>query len=50
MRAELFPAPDIIEAILAGRQASSLTARRLRRFSALPMDWRQQRRLLGFEV
>lgn len=43
-----FLAPDITEAILAGRQPVDLTARRLRRIGALPLDWDGQRRLLGF--
>jgi hypothetical protein len=45
-----FLAPDIIEDILTGRQPIELTARRLRRFGALPMEWERQRRLLGFAV
>jgi len=40
-------APDIIEAILAGRQPRSLTRRRLATID-LPIDWRQQRQMLGF--
>jgi DNA invertase Pin-like site-specific DNA recombinase len=40
-------APDIIEAILAGRQPRSLTRRRLASID-LPIDWRQQRQMLGF--
>ncbi len=43
-----FLAPDIVEAILAGRQPVELTARRLRRIGALPLEWNHQRRLLGF--
>ena len=43
-----FLAPDIVEAILAGRQPVELTARRLRRIGALPLEWDRQRRLLGF--
>ncbi len=42
-----FLAPDIVEAILAGRQPVELTARRLRHIGALPLDWERQRRLLG---
>jgi DNA invertase Pin-like site-specific DNA recombinase len=42
-----FLAPDIVEAILAGRQPVELTPRRLMR-DELPLDWRRQRRLLGF--
>ena len=40
-------APDIIEAILAGHQPRSLNRRRLATID-LPIDWRQQRQLLGF--
>ena len=40
-------APDIIEAILAGRQPRALTRRRLAAVD-LPIDWRQQRAMLGF--
>ncbi|MFB3151018.1 MAG: recombinase family protein, partial [Alphaproteobacteria bacterium] len=43
-----FLAPDIVEAILAGRQPVELTARRLRRIGALPLEWDRQRRRLGF--
>ena len=43
-----FLAPDIVEAILAGRQPVELTARRLRRIGALPLEWDRQRRHLGF--
>ena len=42
-------APDIIEAILDGRQPTELTAVRLKRLRQLPLDWLQQRRHLGFE-
>ncbi|WP_109796101.1 recombinase family protein, partial [Minwuia thermotolerans] len=41
-------APDIIEAILDGRQPAGLTAYSLSRMSALPLDWSEQRRALGF--
>jgi hypothetical protein len=41
-------APDIAEAILEGRQPLGLTAKRLRGLSELPLDWAEQRRLLGF--
>ncbi len=43
-----FLAPDIVEAILAGRQPVELTARRLRRIGALPLEWDRHRGLLGF--
>ena len=43
-----FLAPDIVEAILQGRQPVELTAARLKRIR-LPLSWAEQRRLLGFE-
>ncbi len=43
-----FLAPDIVEAILDGRQPVELTAESLKRLPALPTDWDAQRRLLGF--
>ncbi len=42
-----FLAPDIVEAILQGRQPGELTAARLKRIR-LPLSWIEQRRLLGF--
>jgi hypothetical protein len=41
-------APDIVTAILDGRQPATLTRQRLARFSKLPIDWPAQRHLLGF--
>jgi hypothetical protein len=41
-------APDIVEAILQGRQPVELTVLRLKRIG-LPLSWVEQRRLLGFE-
>jgi len=41
-------APGIVAAILDGMQPPTLTARRLLRVSSLPLDWNEQRRLLGF--
>ncbi len=41
-------APDIVEAILAGRQPADLTVSRLKRLSELPISWHEQRRILGF--
>ncbi|MBA3512288.1 recombinase family protein [Sphingomonas sp.] len=43
-----FLAPDIIAAIVEGRQPPSLTGRRLLRMTDLPVDWGGQRRVLGF--
>src|SRR6202035_824902 len=42
-----FLAPDIVEAIAAGRQASDLTAHLLIRAVDLPIAWAAQRQLLG---
>jgi site-specific DNA recombinase len=41
-------APDIVEAILAGRQPIELTSSRLKRRRELPISWQEQRRVLGF--
>jgi site-specific DNA recombinase len=41
-------APDIIAAILDGRQPAGLTRTKLIRWPGLPMDWSQQRIVLGF--
>ena len=43
-----FLAPDIVEAIIAGRQPLELSTKRLKRFKSLPLDWEQQRKVLGF--
>ncbi|QNN64621.1 recombinase family protein [Sphingomonas rhizophila] len=43
-----FLAPDIVTAIVEGRQPPSLTGRRLLRVTDLPLDWPGQRRILGF--
>jgi hypothetical protein len=43
-----FLAPDIVEAILDGRQPLELTATRLKRIGELPPNWSAQRALLGF--
>ncbi len=43
-----FLAPDIVEAILQGKQPRSLTVARLKRACPLPLSWEEQRtRLLG---
>jgi site-specific DNA recombinase len=42
-----FLAPDIVTAIIDGRQSIELTARRLLRISDLPQDWVGQRLALG---
>lgn len=41
-------APDIISAILDGKQPASLTRQKLSRIGNLPMQWGEQRALLGF--
>ena len=41
-------APDITEAILDGRQPPGLTADKLLAHSRLPLDWHEQRTVLGF--
>src|SRR5690349_5916393 len=41
-------APDIIQAILDGRQPRDLTADKLLAHSRLPLTWYQQRMVLGF--
>ena len=41
-----FLAPDIVEAILDGRQPYDLTVQKL--WSDLPMNWNEQRKRLGF--
>ena len=43
-----FLAPDIVEAILAGRQPVELTPEKLKRLRNLPKCWDEQRQLLGF--
>ena len=40
-------APDIVQAIAQGRQPMSLNATKLMKCMPLPMDWEQQRTLLG---
>ena len=43
-----FLAPDIVTAILEGRQPVELNTRTLLRFAELPVEWDQQRQALGF--
>jgi hypothetical protein len=43
-----FLAPDIVVAILEGRQPPDVTTERLKRLPHLPYAWDRQRRLLGF--
>ena len=42
-----FLAPDLIEAILDGRQSPDLTATKLQRLDRLPLLWDDQRRLFA---
>ena len=41
-------APDILSAVVEGRQPVTLTGRRLLRTANIPLNWQQQRELLGF--
>jgi len=41
-------APDIVTAIFDGRQPATLTRQKLARLTNLPLDWADQRTLLGF--
>ena len=41
-------APDVVTAILAGRQPEGVITKRLTKDSRLPLEWQQQRELLGF--
>lgn len=43
-----FLAPDIVVAILNGRQPVALTATKLMADTRLPLDWSEQRKALGF--
>jgi site-specific DNA recombinase len=43
-----FLAPDIVAAILAGKQPAGLTANKLMADTRVPLDWRDQRAALGF--
>lgn len=45
-----FLAPDIVTAIVEGRQPVDLTAETFRRLSTLPTSWDAQRKLLGFSA
>ena len=43
-----FLAPEIVELITAGRQPATLTTEKLLKNVDLPIDWQQQKQLLGF--
>lgn len=44
-----FLAPDGIEDIVAGDQPADLTAHKLLRETKFPLNWEEQRRVLGFQ-
>jgi hypothetical protein len=44
-----FLAPDIVAAILAGRQPVDLTAETLTKRTDLPLGWGEQKTLLDFD-
>jgi hypothetical protein len=44
-----FLAPDIVQKIVEGEQPIGLGVKKLLAMTPLPMDWGEQRRLLGFE-
>ena len=44
-----FLAPDIVQAIVEGRQPAELTIRKLIRLKPLPAGWADQRHALGFD-
>lgn len=44
-----FLAPDIVKAILQGKQPPELTARKLMLDTRFPLDWNEQRKRLGFD-
>ena len=43
-----FLSPDIVIAILTGRQPVTLTARKLMADTRLPLEWSEQRKAMGF--
>lgn len=45
-----FLEPDIVEAIIAGKQPAHLTTQMLIRQIDIPLDWQDQRRVLGFSA
>ena len=42
-------APSIVQTIVEGRQPIGLTRQRLAKISNLPIDWTEQRQMLGFQ-
>ena len=45
-----FLAPDIVEAILHGKNPIDLNVERLKKLGPIPADWAAQKRFLGFET
>jgi hypothetical protein len=45
-----FLAPDIVQTIVRGEQPIELNVKRLLAMAPLPMDWAEQRRVLGLGV
>ena len=45
-----FLAPDIVRGILRGRHPATLTSAKLMNHLPLPIDWHDQRKLLGFKT
>ena len=43
-------APDVVAAILEGKQPGTLTRQKLARLTDLPLEWDAQRRVLGFSA
>ena len=44
-----FLAPDIVDAIIAGQHPVELSVEKLTKQIDLPIDWSQQRQMLGFQ-
>ena len=42
-------APSIVQSIVEGRQPAGLTRQRLAKVTNLPIDWTEQRQMLGFQ-
>ena len=45
-----FLAPDIMDAIIAGKQPANINTQALIRGIDIPFDWQEQRRILGFKA